>query len=100
MKKIPMKAIGNSIKVYMTKHSPEILTGIGIGGFLTTIGMTIKIAPRAKAEIEDAEYYADKYNEPIRYARSGEDLCKELLARSGLDGAQYGLHRDGQSSTA
>ena len=31
MKKIPMKAIGNSIKVYMTKHSPEILTGIGIG---------------------------------------------------------------------
>ena len=56
MKKIPMKAIGNSIKVYMTKHSPEILTGIGIGGFLTTIGMTMKIAPRAKAEIEDAEY--------------------------------------------
>ena len=66
MKKIHMKAIGNSIKVYMTKHSPEILTGIGIGGFLTTIGMTMKIAPRAKAEIEDAEYYADKYNEPIR----------------------------------
>lgn len=66
MKKIPMKAIGNSIKVYMTKHSPEILTGIGIGGFLTAIGMTIKIAPRAKAEIEDAEYYADKYNEPLR----------------------------------
>ena len=30
MKKIPMKAIGHSIKVYLTKHSPEILTGIGI----------------------------------------------------------------------
>ena len=26
MKKIPMKAIGNSIKVYMTKHIPEMYT--------------------------------------------------------------------------
>lgn len=66
MKKIPMKMIGNSIKVYMAKHSPEILTGIGIGGFLTTIGMAISTAPKAKAEIADAEYYADKYEEPLR----------------------------------
>lgn len=57
------QAIGKSIKVYATKHAPGILTGIGISGFITTIGMTVRIAPQAKAAVEDAEYYASKYDD-------------------------------------
>ena len=50
-----------AIKSGVTKHSPEILTGIGIAGMLTTVGLAVKATPKAMQLIEEAE--REKYNE-------------------------------------
>ena len=48
--------IANVIKTtkgYMCKHSPEILTGIGIFGMITTTVMAVKATPKAMQLIQD-----------------------------------------------
>ena len=45
-----------STKGYLTKHSPEILTGIGITGMITTTVLAVKATPKALELIEEAEY--------------------------------------------
>lgn len=39
-----------------SKHSPEILTGIGIAGMLSTTVLAVKATPKALMCIEDAQY--------------------------------------------
>ena len=43
------------IKATMSAHSPEILTGIGIAGMITTTVLAVKATPKALKLIEDAE---------------------------------------------
>lgn len=45
----------------LSKHSPEILTGIGIAGMITTTILAVKATPKALRLIEAAEM--DKYDE-------------------------------------
>ena len=45
----------------VSKHSPEILTGVGIAGMITTTVMAVKATPKALELIEDAE--RNKYAE-------------------------------------
>lgn len=40
----------------LTKHSPEILTGIGIAGMITTTVLAVKATPKALTLLEDARY--------------------------------------------
>lgn len=40
-------------KVFLDKHSPEILTGIGIAGLLTTTVLAVKATPKALMLIEE-----------------------------------------------
>lgn len=40
----------------LSKHSPEILTGVGIAGMITTSILVAKATPKALQLIEDAEY--------------------------------------------
>lgn len=42
-----------STKRYLSKHSPEILTGIGLAGMVTSIGLAIKATPKALRIIEN-----------------------------------------------
>lgn len=51
-KKSVTKAIYN-VKRAMKKHSPEILTGIGIAGMLTTTVMAVRATPKALILIEE-----------------------------------------------
>ena len=44
-----------SIQNGMSKHSPEILTGLGIAGMITTTVLAVKATPKALELIEDAE---------------------------------------------
>lgn len=44
------------IKVTMVKRSPEILTGIGIAGMITTTILAVRSTPKALKMLEDAEY--------------------------------------------
>ena len=43
-----------SVKSVITKHSPEILTGIGITGMITTTVLAVKATPKALRLMEEA----------------------------------------------
>ena len=43
----------NSAKQSVSKHSPEILTGIGIAGMITTTVLAVKATPKALKLIEE-----------------------------------------------
>lgn len=45
----------NTVKNWSVKHSPEILTGVGIAGMITTTVLAVKATPKALAMIEQAE---------------------------------------------
>lgn len=44
-----------------SKHSPEILTGIGIAGMITTTVLAVKATPKALKLMEDAQYDKEEY---------------------------------------
>ncbi len=46
----------------LTKHSPEILTGLGIAGMITTTVLAVKATPKALMCIEDAAYEKEEGN--------------------------------------
>lgn len=56
MNKAQMGQILRSTKRYLTQHSPEILTGIGITGMVTSTVLAVKETPKALMRIEDAQY--------------------------------------------
>ena len=43
----------NSVRTAVTKHSPEILTGLGIAGMITTTVLAVKATPKALELIKD-----------------------------------------------
>ena len=55
MNKLNVTQMFNTAKGFMVKHSPEILTGIGIAGMITTTVLAVKATPKALDLIEEAE---------------------------------------------
>ncbi len=53
MGKPNLSSIIKSARAAMKKHSPEILTGIGIAGMITTTVMAVRATPKALVLIED-----------------------------------------------
>ena len=47
-----MKKIFNDISEKMSKHSPEILVGVGIAGMFSTVAMAVKATPKVYSMIE------------------------------------------------
>lgn len=56
MKKTNLTEVVNVVKTTLTKHSPEILVGVGVAGLLTTTVLAVKATPKALMLIEDAAY--------------------------------------------
>lgn len=56
MNKENVAKIFKGLGVTISKHSPEILTGIGIAGMITTTVLAVKATPKALRLIEEAEY--------------------------------------------
>lgn len=56
MNKANVANIMRSAKLWTVKHSPEILTGLGIAGMLTTTVLAVRATPKALMLIEDAEF--------------------------------------------
>lgn len=52
MQKIDWKGVGNNILRTLKRESPEILTGVGIGGMVTTTVLAVKATPEAMRRIE------------------------------------------------
>lgn len=53
MSKTSLATIAQNIQTAMKKHSPEILTGIGIAGMITTTVMAVRATPKALILIEE-----------------------------------------------
>ena len=51
--------IVNDVKTTLSKHAPEILTGIGIAGMVTTTVLAVRATPKALILIKNAEDYGD-----------------------------------------
>lgn len=54
MKKLNLTKFVKETQMLMSKHSPEILTGIGIAGMITTVVLAVKATPKAM-ELIDSE---------------------------------------------
>lgn len=59
MNKLNLSNISKGIRTAVTKHSPEILTGIGITGMVTTVVMAVRATPRALILIEERKEEAN-----------------------------------------
>lgn len=55
----------NTTKGFMRKHSPEILTGIGVAGMVTSTVLAVKATPKALELIEEAKTGSDLYCEKL-----------------------------------
>lgn len=77
MKKVNVSGVVNSAKLGIKKHSPEILTGIGIAGMVSTVVLSVKATPKALQLIEDEK---NRINYEIcKEARdNGLEECEEI----------------------
>lgn len=55
MSKLDIASFFNSAKAVLTKHSPEILTGLGIAGMITTTVLAVRATPKALELIEESK---------------------------------------------
>lgn len=66
----------NGVKLTMTKHSPEILTGIGIAGMVTTTVLAVKATPKALYLLEEAR--KEKIDNQVASGVPYEEVKNEL----------------------
>lgn len=59
MNKPNMAALFKDVKMAVSKHSPEILTGLGIAGMITTTILAVKATPKALELIENKKEELD-----------------------------------------
>lgn len=53
MSKLNFSQLVKNVKTSMSKHSPEILTGLGVGGLITMTVLAVKATPKALVLIEE-----------------------------------------------
>lgn len=58
------------------KRSPEILTGLGIAGMITTTVLAVKATPKALTLIQDAEI--EKVDKQVKEGKGPDELVKNL----------------------
>lgn len=81
----PIKAFANNLLKGAKKHSPEILTGIGIAGFIGTVVLAVNATPKALQNIEencgegksvtDVIKYGAKYYIPAAITGAASTAC-------------------------
>lgn len=59
MNKLNWSKMANDIRSGLQKHSPEILTGIGIAGMITTTALAVRATPKALLLIEEKKIEED-----------------------------------------
>lgn len=79
-----VSAVAKSIKTALTQHSPEILTGFGIAGMITTTVLAVKATPKAMKLIENE--IAKKNREIVKEAaESGDECCPQISKLKPID---------------
>lgn len=62
MSKFDLSAMTKGVARAVKKHSPEILTGIGIAGMISTVVMAVKATPKALKHMEEERTYRLVHN--------------------------------------
>ena len=70
MNKSSIKNALKSIQTTVSKHSPEILTGIGIAGMITTTVLAVRATPKALVLIEEAESKKGEKLTPVEVVKA------------------------------
>lgn len=65
MSKSKIKSFTESLQTMVTKHSPEILTGIGIAGMITTTVLAVKATPKALRLIDEEKEHSREELKPV-----------------------------------
>lgn len=71
MKKLDLAGMTRSAQMGLKKHSPELLTGLGIAGMISTTVLAVKATPKALDLIDEEKL---RINREIRDAAHEEDL--------------------------
>ena len=58
------------LQTKVTKHSPEILTAMGIAGMVTTVVLAVKATPKALEKIEEAEQEKGEELTPVETVKT------------------------------
>lgn len=77
MKKLNLPQLAKNTQVILSKHSPEILTGLGIAGMITTTIMAVKATPKALDVM--AELKEKHEEEPKDKKAMGKDILKNVV---------------------
>lgn len=88
MNKPSLSAIAKGVRTAMKKHSPEILTGIGIAGMITTTIMAVRATPKA-LRLMDEEIKIRLHNNTQDEQENVEGLIKVPDDKHG----EYGHYR-------
>lgn len=84
MDKTNIAGFFKSVKIAVSKHSPEILTGMGIAGMITTTVLAVKATPKALQIIEEEKH--KRNYELCKEARDkGYDSCEEITKLPVID---------------
>lgn len=70
-----------SIRTATTRHGPEILTGVGIAGMITTTIMAVKATPKALMLIEEEKRHKNRELE----STTNGDKCKQITQLKPLE---------------
>ena len=65
MNKLSLAQIVKKSQTFVTKHSPEILTGVGIAGMITTTVLAVRATPKAIELLDEAQ--AEKHRRTGRW---------------------------------
>ena len=76
MKKPNLPQFATSIRIGLRKHSSEILTGLGIGGMITTTIMAVSAAPKAILLLNEEEVRRSKLEGPQTSVISKKDVVR------------------------
>ena len=83
MQKPNLTKMLGSVKVATVKHSPEILTGIGIAGMVTTTVMAVRATPKALVLIEEKRRLNYEMLEEAK--KSGCEECNQITRLEPID---------------
>lgn len=77
MNKVNVSKIFTNIKSAIVEHSPEILTGLGIAGMITTTVLAVRATPKAISKIEaEKKRQNNEYMEEAE--RTGSSVCPQI----------------------
>jgi hypothetical protein len=77
MNKFNVAKMYKTVKVAVKKHSPEILTGIGIAGMVTSTFLAVKATPKA-LELIEAEKRSQNHKNLEEAKKNGEEVYDQV----------------------